>query len=76
MLILDRNDTLYNEYFEWKRKYKIVAHEPNYCRVCEFLNKSKNINKSYTHLDSFWNKTQDCYKPYEFYTNINMAAWK
>jgi hypothetical protein len=25
--ILDKNDTLYNEYFEWKKDYWIVSHD-------------------------------------------------
>ena len=59
MLLLDRNDRLYNEYFKWRETYRIKPHEPSYCRVCEYLNKSKNTTKIYNNLDSFWNKTRD-----------------
>lgn len=35
--ILDKNDTLYNQYFKWKEEYAIEAHDgvPLACDLCE-----------------------------------------
>jgi alpha-1,3-fucosyltransferase len=35
---VDKNDTLYNEYFAWKDSYEIVHVEPQ-CKLCEFAHK-------------------------------------
>ena len=73
---LDKNDTLYNEYLQRKDMYEIVPHAPSQCSVCEYINKSANETKIYDRLDLFWNKTLHCYKPEDFYKNIDPKVWK
>ena len=45
---LDKNDTLYNEYFAWRRNYTCSQGIPGRnncgCRICQFIN--ENINKT------------------------------
>ena len=73
--MLDTNDTLYNEYLQRKDMYKIVPHAPFQCSVCEYINKLANETKNYDRLDLFWNKKLHCYKPNEFYKNIDPKVW-
>ncbi|CAL8116762.1 unnamed protein product [Orchesella dallaii] len=53
--LLDRNDTLYNEYFEWKKDYVVEAHDgvPLACDLCEQLH---NPN---------WQKEKKVYEQFE-----------
>ena len=50
---LDKNDTLYNEYFAWRRNYTcsqgIPGRNNRGCRICQFIN--ENINKTNTIAD-------------------------
>ena len=75
LIKLDKNDTLYNQYFFWKSKYKIVQHPPLQCNVCEYLNVARDIKKTYDRLDLFWDKQTKCYAPSVFYENVNKSTW-
>ena len=50
---LDKNDTLYNEYFAWRRNYTCIkgipGHNSRGCVICKFIN--ENINKINTIAD-------------------------
>ncbi|EDO28960.1 predicted protein, partial [Nematostella vectensis] len=56
---LDKNHTAYNQYFQWKRKYKVNANAFSYtragCNLCSLLNTRKSP-KVYEHLDRFWDR--------------------
>lgn len=61
------NDTAYNSFFEWKRKYKVLNEHGYFgspslhlCRMCEALNRGTSTPKIYTDLTSFWNAETDC----------------
>lgn len=65
---LDQNDTAYNQYFEWKRQYKVLNEHGYFgspslhlCRICEALNKNGQSTKVYNNLGSFWNARRDCH---------------
>ena len=73
--ILDKNDTLYNQYFSWKGEYKIVPHPPLQCYICEYLNIARDIKKTYDRMDLFWDKQTKCYAPSVFYKNMDKAVW-
>lgn len=66
---LMNNDTAYNSFFEWKRKYKVLNEHGYFgspslhlCRMCEALNRRRSP-KTYTDLSSFWNPKTDCRPP-------------
>ena len=35
---LDKNETAYAEYFEWKKYYKMTYKDSLFCKLCKFLN--------------------------------------
>ncbi|XP_064624197.1 glycoprotein 3-alpha-L-fucosyltransferase A-like isoform X1 [Lineus longissimus] len=59
--LLDKNDVLYNEYFEWKKHYRVVYTRPA-CRLCEALHDEKKMNrrKIYSDIKSHWDATSHC----------------
>ncbi|XP_031566389.1 glycoprotein 3-alpha-L-fucosyltransferase A-like [Actinia tenebrosa] len=57
---LDKNDTAYNEYFQWKLKYKIDYPNPWNCQMCADLNNPNLPVKVYNDLDSFWGIKSSC----------------
>ena len=72
---LNKNDTAYNKYFEWKQKYKIW--HPQFgdwpfesyflCEICKKLH-SNLPNKVYKSLSNFWNMHVDCQIPEDILT--------
>src|SRR6218665_1285183 len=54
--VLDGNDTLYNEYFEYKKQWRIVdIHETLYwCRLCALVHLKDDVN--YVHWYEDYNK--------------------
>ena len=76
---LDKHDDLYNEYFEWKNRFRIVQEEfwmgPSmYCRVCEYIHRTQNQTKRYPDMFSWWNKKWKQCMTDENYHNGHVAA--
>ena len=67
LLKLDHNDTLYNEYFQWKKYYK-VKRDTNpwsknfWCRACSFLHSHRNQTKTYYDIHEWYNAENRCLK--------------
>ena len=59
ILYLNKNDTAYNEYFNWKRRYKLVEPESWTCQICSMLHK-KLGRKTYD-LGKFWGINETCW---------------
>ena len=76
LIQIDQDNSLYNAFFSWKAYYTIMKHPPYPCTLCEYLNKAENISKTYYHLGEFWNYTNKCYSPEQFYPNIIKTAWQ
>ena len=58
---LNSNDTAYNEYFMWKRKFKPAPLMPGWpCRVCMALNNDSLPAKVYDNLGDFWGVAKTC----------------
>lgn len=59
---LDNNDTAYNEYFEWKKHYRLESPAHLYgCALCTALHSNKkNARKIYENFDEYWHKDK-CY---------------
>ncbi|XP_028395424.1 alpha-(1,3)-fucosyltransferase fut-1-like [Dendronephthya gigantea] len=58
---LDKNDTAYNEYFEWRNKYQTANLEPWPCRLCRMLHNNSLPIKTIK-LDQFLNPDLVCRK--------------
>lgn len=64
--ILDSNDTLYNEYFWWKRHYRVEAGVKQmvargFCDLCKKLHQDEGIVKYYPELVSEWHPNKACF---------------
>ena len=70
---LDKNDTAYIEYFEWREKYEIVTYRHNiwlngsspawgFCQLCDFLkrNSGNGTRKSVADLWQWWTVDAEC----------------
>ncbi|XP_044173751.1 4-galactosyl-N-acetylglucosaminide 3-alpha-L-fucosyltransferase FUT5-like [Acropora millepora] len=61
LMYLNSNDTAYNEYFMWKRKFKPTPLMPGWpCRVCAALNNDSLPAKVYDNLGEFWGVEKTC----------------
>ena len=70
--ILDRNDTLYNEYFHWKKKYTCHNTPPGLsleCLVCRHANEHINDIEIAPSIAEFWSYDQ-CMSTKEFYKGV------
>lgn len=57
---LDKNDTAYNEYFEWKHKARFEFMNTKFwCRACALLNDP--IPKVYKSFDDWWRGPGVCH---------------
>ena len=64
--ILDRNDALYNEYFQWQYHYSVSDGTPHNCRLCAYLHLNKSSKKIYPDIRQ-WYSERRCMKPREYY---------
>lgn len=55
---LDRNDTLYNEYFSWKGSGEFIDTH-FWCRLCALLH-APPAHKSYADFEEWWMKPGTC----------------
>jgi hypothetical protein len=61
---LDKNDTAYAEYFEWKRYFRVEWDNSAFCYLCKALNENTRPEKVYTDLEEWWVKGSHCRKSY------------
>jgi len=65
LVLLDQNDTLYNEYFWWKGHYVVRKSESDFqrglCRLCSLLHEPKPSKTSfYDDLTAWWDGRAQC----------------
>ena len=61
LIYLNANDTAYNEYFSWKKKFKLTSPLSSWpCMVCEALNDDSLPAKVYDNLGDFWGVGKNC----------------
>ncbi|CAH1801061.1 unnamed protein product [Owenia fusiformis] len=64
--LLDGNDTLYNEYFMWKKDYDFLhtyeLRRSYMCSLCKKLHEDHTV-KTYPNMDMWWNEKRDCVSP-------------
>ena len=57
---LDKNDTAYNQYFQWKTKYKIVKYQFWLCQLCKALHDPTKPRKIYHKISEFLGSKESC----------------
>ena len=57
--LLDKNDQLYNEYFQWKGTGHFID-TIFWCRVCAMAHDTSHHRKSYKQLDEWWRGPEVC----------------
>ena len=70
--LLDRNDTLYNEYFNWKKEYTCHARVPGMslaCSICRHANENIDKKEIAPNIAEFWSGAE-CLSPKEFYKDV------
>ncbi|KAI9559150.1 hypothetical protein GHT06_015939 [Daphnia sinensis] len=62
LILLDKNDTLYNEYFWWKPHFKVIFSEvtKGMCRLCAALHDKNSPPKIYHDMTGWWEKSVPC----------------
>ena len=69
---LDKNDTLYNEYFNWKKAYTCHNSVPGNsmaCSICRHANENINNRETAPNIKQFWSRDM-CVSPKEFYKGV------
>ena len=57
---LDKNDTAYNQYFQWKTKYKVVKYNFWLCQLCKALHDPTKPAKIYHKISEFMGAKGSC----------------
>ena len=64
LILLDRNDTLYNEYFWWKphfeSRYKQKDVNIGMCHLCASLHNKDMPPKVYPNMTQWWDEQSSC----------------
>ena len=64
LILLDKNDTLYNEYFWWKphfeSRYKQKDVNIGMCHLCASLHNKKLPAKVYPNMNQWWEEQSTC----------------
>ena len=66
LLQLDYNDAMYNQYFVWKRTYKVITKSwlQRFCNLCQFLHETEGQEKTHQDLPQWWDQ---CIEPKVYY---------
>lgn len=76
LLLLDRNDALYQSYFEWKKDWEVVRPDMSgYCNLCEKLNDPLEPVKFYANLSDWWFDKAPCKATASFLDAVGVP-WK
>jgi hypothetical protein len=57
---LDKNETAFAEYFEWKRYFQVNYFSRVFCNLCQALNDQSMPKKVYTNIDQWWVQEANC----------------
>ena len=71
---LDKNNTAYNEYFKWRKKYKVIGWtDRSFCQICGAFDPDNPPKmKVYDDLTTYWVKDARCNQKDLLVTNM----WK
>ena len=70
--LLDKNDTLYNEYFEWRNDYTCHTGTPGLtsdCHICRYANENIDKTEIAPNIAEFWS-FEKCTSPKAFYNGV------
>lgn len=65
---LDKNDTLYNEYFKWKGTGSFI-NTKFWCRLCAMLNDPNKPELVVENMESWWRPPKVCLRPDQRWTS-------
>ena len=65
--MLDTNDTLYNEYFQWQYHYKSLERGAHICNLCAYLHLNKSVKKVIPDVQEWFSPTRRCMEPRKYY---------
>lgn len=77
--LLSANDTLYNEYFRWKTRYRCGSTNPNIaCELCRQLLDARGRQQRVDDVVSFWGSKKNCIGSRTFYSalGVDTDAWE
>ena len=68
LILLDNNDTLYNEYFWWKPHFEVkyVNVNDGVCHLCASLHNATLPPKIYRNMTDWWERQAYCVYPPHF----------
>ena len=70
--VLDKNDTLYNEYFLWRKDYTCHTGTPgltSHCNICRHANENIDKTEMAPNIAEFW-AFEKCMSPTAFYKGV------
>ena len=68
---LDKNETAYNEFFKWKRKYALSRRRSRLCEIClTFLVNTPPKSKVYNDLTEYWVNQGKCNQKDQMVRNL------
>lgn len=75
---LDKNDTLYNEYFAWRKNYTCYDAIPGLhnrvCVICKFINENINKTNTIANVNNIWSR-DSCTPATVYYRNIATLSY-
>ena len=71
---LDKNDSLYNQYFRWKETGSFIDTK-FWCRLCAMLNDSNKPNLVVNELDRWWRSERICIRSDQKWTQIKLSNY-
>ena len=70
---LDANDTLYNEYFRWKARYRCGIRDfNNACDLCQYLHDTNGRQQRVDDVVSRWGPHENCLSAEVFYRTLGL----
>ena len=67
LILLDQNDSLYNEYFWWKPHFEVRNRPEDYnqgmCHLCAALHNKSLPTKTYANMTDWWDNQAKCRTP-------------
>ena len=70
--MLNKNDTLYNEYFKWHETHTCVDRRvPPACRLCEFALRERQRIQT-VDIKHAWGRQETCISPKQYYRGMNL----
>ena len=73
LLMLHKNDTLYNAYFKWKSDFQLGRGKPIMCEACDYFHRNRDVKQTLD-TEHFWGVKTNCVPPSQFYKGVQWAV--